>query len=389
LRAKTVSAPIAITQTITGLGGIGKTQLALEYAYRHAADYEVVWWLRAEEPATLAADYVALGVRLGVCSRDAADQQECIAATRNWLERNSGWLLVFDNARGPRECRPFLPAAAKGHALLTSRNPNWRGLAETVGLPVLPRADAIAFLVKRAGDRDERAQNRLCEFLGDLPLALEHAAAYMEAVGISAADYLLRAEKYSHELLKRAPADAAYPDAVATTWGVSFDRLREETPLALELLYLLAFLAPDDIPQELIRSGRESLPQRLAEAAVVRWRGGRLAAVLVRGNPRRSIGDTSPCPGRNSGRSQRARRRGNVGGSGGSLAGKRVSIGGRTSGDALSIAPACARGGRLWRAGASLSGTDRDIAQSGSVASVFSISTDRQRTPASARPAHR
>jgi hypothetical protein len=128
LRSALISGqPTALTQAIHGLGGVGKTQLAVEYAYRHAADYDLVWWVRAEEPAALAADYAALAGLLNLPEKDDPDQRLVVQAVRRWLTQNTGWLLIFDNARRPEEMRPYLPPGGAGHVLITSRNPNWNG----------------------------------------------------------------------------------------------------------------------------------------------------------------------------------------------------------------------------------------------------------------------
>lgn len=107
--ALTSGRPAAVTQAISGLGGVGKTQLAVEYAYRHASEYEVVWWVRSEEPATLGSDYAALATALDLDERGATDQRVVVEAVRRWLEQNTGWLLVFDNAPGANEVRDYLP----------------------------------------------------------------------------------------------------------------------------------------------------------------------------------------------------------------------------------------------------------------------------------------
>jgi hypothetical protein len=178
-------------QAITGLGGIGKTQLALEYAYRHAADYGVIWWVRADEPTTLSTDYAALAVALGVPEKDAADQLVLVRGARRWLAQNVDWLIVFDNVRESTELRDYLPPSGAGHVLATSRNPNWRDVAQTLPVSVLSRTESAALLVRRTAQNDETAAAALAEVLGDLPLAWEQAAskavAHAESVGMAPA----------------------------------------------------------------------------------------------------------------------------------------------------------------------------------------------------------
>ena len=263
LRTDLTGGHAAAIVPIAGLGGAGKTQLAVEYAYRHIADYDVVWWLRAEDSTTLVADCAQLAAPLNLPERSLADQQATAAAVLAWLGRHPGWLLIFDNARSAAACRAWLPAAGMGHVILTSRDPNWREVARPLRLPTLPRAEAVAFLQKRSGVEEPVAAGELCDVLGDLPLAIELAGAYIEANGISIADYL---ERY------RGAQGALLDDKVAATWEISSEQLRTEEPAALDLLNLIAFLAPDDIDSNLL-AGRfpDALQLDRARAGLLRY----------------------------------------------------------------------------------------------------------------------
>jgi tetratricopeptide (TPR) repeat protein len=254
----------ALTQTIHGLGGVGKTQLAIEYAYRHRADYPLVWWVRAEEPATLAGDYAALAAALDLPQKDAREQAVIIDAVRRWLEANTGWLLVFDNAGEPADVREYLPRSAGGHVIITSRNPVWGAVARPLGVPVFDRPTSVEFLLKRTGQADREAAGKLAEALGDLPLALEQAAAYIEATGESLSGYLRMFRERRAELLGR-PSPSS-DSTVATTWEMSFQEVERCSPPAAALVNLCAFLAPDDIPLDIVQQAPE-LPEPLAEAA--------------------------------------------------------------------------------------------------------------------------
>ena len=259
--------PTALTQAISGLGGVGKTQLALEYTYRHFEDYSVVWWVRAEEPATLAGDYAALAEKLVLPEKDQTDQSITVEAVKLWLGQNTGWLLVFDNAEGPDAVREFLPQGRTGHVIITSRNPNWGGAAEPLTVNVLEPDEAVSFLLKRTSQKDKVSAEKLAKELGFFPLALEQAGAYMESTGKSLSDYLELFGGHRRELMAEPSGSTDYQHTVATTWEIAFNKVREESPAGADLLNLCAFLAPEKIPLELIASGAEHLPKKLAAAA--------------------------------------------------------------------------------------------------------------------------
>lgn len=257
--------PGATFQAISGLGGVGKTQLAVEYAYRHANEYDVIWWLRAEEPALLAADFAELAFALRLRARTEPDQRLAVEAARRWLAHNSGWLLIFDSAREPAHVAPYLATSGGGHVIITSRHASWRGLAIPIALRGLAREDSVSFLLGRSGRSDDGSAQLLAEALGDLPLALAQAAAYMEESGAPINLYLELFEKRRHELLRRSALGETAP-TVATTWDIAFEEAQSRSPAAGELLRLASFLAADDIPREGLAPGAEHLPPALAAA---------------------------------------------------------------------------------------------------------------------------
>jgi Tfp pilus assembly protein PilF len=257
-RALTRGAAVALT----GLGGIGKTQLALEYAYRHRDEYRVVWWVRADDGATLAADYAGLAAALGLAEREAKEQAVVVAAIRLWLEQNTGWLLVFDNAGSRAAVGDYVPQG-RGAVIISSREPVWSGVARPLGLEVLAAEEAVAFLCKRTGDPDAVAAAALAEALGRLPLALEQAA-HMADTGGSLQHYRQLFEEHHAALLRQGRLSTEYPDTVATTWALSIDKV---DGAARALLNLCAFFAPEGIPLDAIREEARRLPSPLDSVA--------------------------------------------------------------------------------------------------------------------------
>ena len=268
-QALTATGRSAITQSrqaISGLGGIGKTQLALAYAYAHLGDYDLVRWLRAEEPSVLAADYAAMAPALGL-DRGMPDQAALVTAIRGKLERTDRWLLVFDNAGEPGALDPYLPRTGGGHVLVTSRWQDWEGTAAPLELEMLPEAEAVALLLgEGAGDPAERAAAaELAEELGCLPLALAQARAFMRARKLGVAGYRQQLAAARPKVLAWRPPNAGYPMAVAQAWQASLDQAARDCPAAGELMALLAFLGPDAVPRDLLGAKPEALPEGLRD----------------------------------------------------------------------------------------------------------------------------
>ena len=278
-----------------GLGGTGKSQLAIEYAWRWASDCSRVIWLRAETPETLAADFDALANDLGLFkSNKPAEQAAVIEAVRKHLTENRGWLLIFDNAPEPRAVECAVPRAG-GQVIYTSRYTAWGKHAVPLRVDILPPEEAEQFLLQRVGAKREeqdaperRAAAELAQELGCLPLALEQAAAYCEQSSITLADYLplfqeRRLELFSPETLG-GDQDGNEMITVTTTWNLSLDRIRdnENRPEAAALFTLCAFFGPDRIPLEMVRAGADHLPAPLSAAALDNLKVNAALAALLR-----------------------------------------------------------------------------------------------------------
>jgi Domain of unknown function (DUF4062) len=251
---------------LSGLAGAGKTSVAVEYAHRRLAEAGVVWQLPAEDAAVLAAGFSELAAQLGAGEGWGGDP---VAAVHSVLARYPArWLLVFDNVRDRASVAGLVPPGGDGQVLITSRNALWPP-GELVEVPVLDSEVAAGFLAARTGDPDRQAAVGLAEAVGGLPLALEQAAAYIQAAGDSLASYLASFRQRRADLLARGDP-VGYPGTVAAAWALAFTQLEETAPVAAGLLRLLAFCAPDAVPLGLLLQRRPTLAEQLpAELAPV------------------------------------------------------------------------------------------------------------------------
>jgi hypothetical protein len=235
---------------LSGMGGAGKTSLAVEYAHRHLGDVGLAWQFPAEDTTVLAAGFTDLAARL-VTGGVGGGGGDPVAAVHSVLAAYPReWLLVFDNVPGPEQVQDFLPPAGDGRVLITSRNALWPP-KQAVEVPVLDADVASGFLVDRTGDPDEPAARALAGELGGLPLALEQAAAYAQATGNSLAAYLALLRQRRGDLLARGPVPG-YGGTIATTWALAFGQLQDSAPGAAGLLRLLACCAPEAVPLRLL-----------------------------------------------------------------------------------------------------------------------------------------
>lgn len=252
------------SQAISGPGGIGKTQIALEYAYRYRHAYKAVLWLTAASEGTLQEDFAGIAPLLGLQIATNQDRQAVVEAVKTWLREHNDWLLIVDNADHLLNVRSFLPEehTSDGHILLTTRAQAVGELAYKVEVEQMSQQDGALFLLRRArhlgaeatlkqaGPKARAEAKVIVKELGGLPLALDQVGAYIEETGCSLPAYLNLYHSRRQELLQRRGSfHSGHPEPVATTWSLSFQLVEQANPVSADILRLCSFLAPDALPE--------------------------------------------------------------------------------------------------------------------------------------------
>ena len=252
-------------KAVHGLGGVGKTQLAIEYAHLRAADYEVVWQVASEEPAAIPDQFTALAAGLGLTP--AVGPSELRAQVHESLRDVPGWLLIFDNADSVAEVRPWLPSrplppGTRGHVIVTTRRGGFAALGRVIDLDVVPLPDAVALLRTRVPDLDQAIGEQIASKLDCLPLALEQAAAYLDRSQLLPGKYLELLHTRADEVIRRGQVSSRDDVTIATLWDISLDRIAARSPAAVQLLEICAYLAPEPIPEDLFTPTATYSPSR-------------------------------------------------------------------------------------------------------------------------------
>ncbi|MFJ6676863.1 hypothetical protein ACIQMJ_37685 [Actinosynnema sp. NPDC091369] len=242
--------------SVRGMGGIGKSQLAIEHAHRHAAEFDVVWWVPSEQPAAVPQHFAALASALGHTAPG-----DPVAAVHAVLRRRRRWLLIFDNAEDPGDLRPHLPQGP-GRSIITTRRAGFDVLGEVVDLDLPDRADSTALIGRRLPHATPAEADALADLLGDLPLAIEQAAAYLTTTGVPVAAYADLLRTRAAEMLAEGRV-VGLDETLASLWDLSPATLTDRNPAARHLLDVLAHLAPEPVPLGLFTRNPDLLPTPL------------------------------------------------------------------------------------------------------------------------------
>src|SRR6266849_5099173 len=270
----------ALTQAISGLGGIGKTQIAVEYAYRSHDHYQAIFWVNASTRDALSADFVILAVLLSLPEQHEQDQDIVVRAVKRWLSTHKHWLLILDNVDDLDMIVDFLPMHGRGDVLLTTRLQALGTIAQSIEVEKMGPDEGVTFLLRRTkviapgasldeAMKENQAQAaEIVAVLDGLPLALDQAGAYIEETRCGLSQYLsLYGTRRKELLLRRGRFPVDHPNSVVATWSLSFQQVEQESLAAADLLHILAFLNPEAIPEEIITLGAAELGPVLGEVA--------------------------------------------------------------------------------------------------------------------------
>ncbi len=268
----TSGTPAAVTQVLHSGAGIGKTQIALEYAYHYAHEYKIVWWINSEFPASIPVQFIDLAQNL---SKEYfpnikfmidfnLPHYEIMKSVLDWLRQHKSWLIIYDNAPDQQSIKEFIPQGLRGNVIITSLSPDWSHIGHEILVTPWKREESVRFIVQRTGSDDLKAADKIADELKDLPLALEQSVAYAKLSGISLGKLYDILIVNRTKILEQVRQVDDYHSTVATTWLSSIKSLDDGST---SLLFLLAFFAPEDIPLAIIKKGKEYLPSFLEEQA--------------------------------------------------------------------------------------------------------------------------
>ncbi len=273
--------PQTCIQALYGMGGIGKTLLTIEYACRYHYEYQAVLWLNATSVELLSAGLLSLADQLGIPAYDDLNEQQRFVAIKQWLQHHNRWLVVLDGLEDFPILDQLIPLYSSGHVLLTTQSHATGQFATAISINQMTVEEGALLLLRRAkiipkqGSNDDASEadvlqaRKIAQEFAGYPLALDQAGAYIEENRRTLASYLTLYHKQQATLLgKRGQLASDHPDPVTTTLSLTFQKIAQIDPLALELLHFFAFLHSDALPDEMIMHGASSLDNPLQKLAL-------------------------------------------------------------------------------------------------------------------------
>ncbi len=261
---------------LSGLGGIGKTQAAIEYAYRYASNYAAVLWTNAQTEESLLKSFADIARILNLSGSSMDKWEATVAPVHNWLATHRSWLLILDNVEDAGCVRHFVPASRYGSLLLTTRLPTLGTLAPCLELQPLSVEESVQLLLSRAEVRlahhpaissgEAVAVQTIATFMGGLPLALDLVAAYIGEAHYRFIEFLALSRRNKRLMLQIYSSSATYPYSVERIFTLAFERLQRQNAVAADLLHVCCLLAPADIPEVLFIKGASYLSEELYAA---------------------------------------------------------------------------------------------------------------------------
>lgn len=264
---------------LSGMGGIGKTQAAIEYAYRYTRDYAAILWVNAATEESLLQSFASIACLLKLPTPPPPSPADTVTPVLSWLTFHRDWLLIFDNVRACSPVQRFVPASRHGALLFTTRLPTLGTLAPCLEVPPLSVEESIHLLLCRVQARtpllqhpipisndDTLAVQTIAADMSGLPLALDLAALYIEEARCRFVEFLTLARHNALQALQVHPSAAIYPYSVEGTFALAFTQLQQQNPAAGDLLRTCCLLAPEDIPEALLLRGAPYLNKALQAA---------------------------------------------------------------------------------------------------------------------------
>lgn len=264
---------------LSGMGGIGKTQTAIEYAYRYTRDYAAVLWVNAATEESLLQSFTSLAGLFKLLTPAPPSLEDTVTSVLSWLAFHRGWLLIFDNVRACAPIQRFVPASHHGALLFTTRLPTLGTLAPCLEVPPLSIEESVHLLLSRVqnatphqqhpgpiSNDDTPAVRAIAADMSGLPLALDLAAAYIEEAQCRCVEFLALARHNALQALQVHPSAAIYPYSVERTFTLAFAQLQQQNPTAADLLHICCLLAPEEIPEALLLQGAPYLNKALQAA---------------------------------------------------------------------------------------------------------------------------